>query len=1013
MDAAPRVLAIVVVHDGAHWLDASLQALRDQTYDALEVVVVDNGSSDGSRDILLRHFDPDDLLVAERDLGFGAAVSMALDAAPPDIDYLLFVHDDLALDPDTVTRLVHHLEEDPSLAIVGPKLVDWADPGRLGEVGMGIDITGRADSGVDPDEIDQGQRDQIRPVLYVSSAGMLVRRDVFDQLGRFDRRYHLFREDLDLCWRAWLAGHRVEVLPHGTARHAAAAANYQRLGQTAFIGPRYFAERNTLSTLLKNYSAPRLVYLLPLFLVVGIAKIVGFVATRRVSDAWQTVRAWAWNIRDLRATLRQRRAVQGLRVRTDGELRPLFERTAPRVRAYAEAVGDWIAGGGEPAVLDEEVAEEPPTATRRAVEFVRSHPLSVGASILMVVGVVVALPLLGSGQLRGGELAPWPSSARAFLTAYVSAWHDSGGFGTSTSSSPAQALLGAFGYLTLGSAWLAQRALLLLPIPLAWLLTLRAGLVVTDRRVPRLAAATAYALSPPAIAAVTTAEVGGLVALVALPALVIAGTAIVAPSASPARAWRGTAAAALVLAATVAFEPPFAIIAGVVLVIALAGVRVAAFEPGERGIVTVRLLAVPLATFLLLFPWSIELFRADSPVLGGFRDVTAPAEPFWRWLVLTPEAAGFPGVAAGVAFVAAGVLGVALGLRRRPVAVPALWGLVLVGVATAWLTGRSTGPTWVWVGIPLLLAAAAYAGLLALAFASAGEALTQHAFGWRQLASAITVIVVIVGIGGSLLHLLRDPWGEIARAAPILPAFIETETAEVGPFRTVVLADRNGRWEWDITGANGPLMTQFGVPPARALVALVSDALERTASATDPGAAAGLALANVRYVVVPEGGTSEAVSEAFEEQFAIEPVPVSAGEVYRVTEWLPRVAFVPTAVADSLSRRGELPLGTDPVPFVPLGATRYVGDAPTSGEVLVSEAAAGGWTARADGAALPLRVQSGLVRFGVPVRADVITVEYARQSSRTALVLIELLVFLLVVSLMLRPPRFATGEGRR
>lgn len=237
--AAPRLLAILVAHDGAAWLPETLAALAAQEHPHLDVVAVDNGSRDGSRALLIEALGEARVLVAERDLGFGAAVSMALDAAREDEpDFLLLVHDDCALQPGAVATLAAHLAADERLAAVGPKLVDWDDARRLQAVGGSVDMTGRAESGLEPDELDQGQRDHVQRVLYVSTAGMLVRRRVFDELGRFDRRYHLFRDDLDLCWRAWLAGWDVEVVPQALARHRRGATNYQRLGQTAFLGPR-------------------------------------------------------------------------------------------------------------------------------------------------------------------------------------------------------------------------------------------------------------------------------------------------------------------------------------------------------------------------------------------------------------------------------------------------------------------------------------------------------------------------------------------------------------------------------------------------------------------------------------------------------------------------------------------------------------------------------------------------------------------------------------------------------
>jgi GT2 family glycosyltransferase len=577
----PGVLVVLVAHDGARWLPRTLAALDAQTHEALEVVAVDNSSTDASRALLQEHLGEDRVLVADRDLGFGAAVAMALDArAGDESPYVLLLHDDCALDADALSHLVEELEADPNLAMVGPKLRDWNDDDRLQSVGWTIDLTGRADSGVDEGELDQGQRDQDRRALYVSSTGMLVRRDVFDALGRFDRRFHVFRDDLDLCWRAWLSGYDVEVVTGAVGHHVAGATNYLRLGQTRFLGPRYFSERNTLATLLKNYAAPRLAVVLPLYFLVGIAKVFGFLLTRRVSDAWQTVRAWVWNALHLLETLRLRREVQRRRVRSDAQLRELFGRIVPRIRAYAEAIGDWVAGGDvgpgdETAPRVREVTEREP-AWRRLQQFAQRRAVTVVGGLLALVVLVGAIPLLFPGELRGGDLAPWPDGAGAFLADYARSWHQASAFGTAEAPSPAQAVLGLTQLLVFGSDWLAPRLVLLGAFAMGWVLALRATQTYSQRRPARVAAASAYVLSPPALAALATGHLGGLALLATLPGIVAAGVTSLRRETAPDRAWRAVAAIVLLGAVAGAFEPVVLPALAAVGLVAMVGALVAA-----------------------------------------------------------------------------------------------------------------------------------------------------------------------------------------------------------------------------------------------------------------------------------------------------------------------------------------------------------------------------------------------------------------------------------------------------
>jgi GT2 family glycosyltransferase len=1006
---APHVLVVLVAHDGAAWLHRTLDGLDAQSHPHLDVLAIDNGSTDRTQEVLLERLGPDRVLVAERDLGFGAAVSMALDARPAaEAPYVLLLHDDLVLDGEAVHHLVAAMEADPRLAVVGPKLLSWRDDRELQSVGWTVDITGRADSGVDEGELDQGQRDQERRALYVSTGGMLVRRDTLDALGRFDRRYHLFRDDLDLCWRAWLAGHDVEVAPAAHGRHAAAATNYLRLGQTRFIGPRYFAERNTLATLLKNYGAARLLPTVTLYFLVGIAKVLGFLLTRRVSDAWQTVRAWLWNVLHLRETWRLRREVQRTRVRSDAELRDLFGKLAPRIRAYVEAIADWVAGGdvSEP---DPEYAvarpTEPEAAWRRVGRFVGRRPVLFTAAALALLFVGGAIPLLGPGELRGGEFAAWPASPASFLADYASGWHEAGPFGTAATPSPSQAILGFVHLLAGGSAYLAPR-LLLLGLPLvAWLFALRAAQIFSDRRLPRVVAATAYVLSPPMLATLVTGRLGALVVGTALPGLVAAGDVLARPDSSPERAWRSVAAVALLAAVAGAFEPMAlpVILLGAAALLAVAAFRVR--DAGWRRALSVRIAVASLGPLVLLLPWSLDLLTHDGP--------WRPAEPelvaseLWRWLALVPDLPGIPGLLAGIGFVLAGLLGLALGAPHRARAVAGLWVVALLGAVAGWWLGRTSAATW--PGTALFLTAASFAGLLAVAFATAEAQLTRHAFGWRQLAALATGLAVAVSLAVVATSLVRGPWSAYEVDSPPLPAFLATAAAEGEPFRVLVLMDRDGEVHWEVVDGAGPTMAAYGAPAEAAGTDLVAPLVADALSGRDPTASARLGTLNIRYVVVPPGGESPELDDVLRAQPDLEPRPVAAGRVLSVTGWLPRAALLPAADATALAERGTVPPDAEVRPLRAAEAGRYRGSSTIPGFAVVAERPDAAWVATANDQRLPRAsaLDDPTLVFGEIPAGAAVEVLHPGGVARTLAVTGQLLALLLAISLALRPPSFA------
>jgi GT2 family glycosyltransferase len=1001
-----RVLAVLVTHDGEAWLPRVLESLAAQTHEMLDVVAVDNGSTDGSRAVLLDHLADDQVLVADRDLGFGAAVSMALDARSADeVPYVLLLHDDLELAPDAVAELVRAMDEDPRLAIVGPKLLDWDDRRRLQSVGWTVDLTGRADSGVDEGELDQGQRDVDRRTLYVSSGGMLLRREVFDGLGRFDRRYHLFRDDLDLCWRAWLAGHDVEVVPEAVAGHAASATNYGRLGQTRFLGPRYFAERNTLATLLKNYGRLRLLTVVPLFFVVGIAKVLGFLLTRRFSDAWQTVRAWLWNALHLRETWRLRRRVQRDRRRDDAEVKQLFGRISPRVRAYVEAIGDWVAGGDvdtTAAVPRPEVVPEPETATRRLVRLVTERPVLVTGALLGVLVLVAAAPLLAPGSLRGGEFAPWPGSPTVFLGDHASAWHTTAGLGTDQAPSPAQALLGLLQGLLFGSSYLAPRVLLLGALLVAWLFALRATQRYSPRKLPRVAAATAYVLSPPVLAAFRTGQVAALVVFAALPGLIAALGTLVRRETPPARAWRAAAGAALLGAIAGSFAPPLLAVLPLAGVVVLVGALPRA-PRGWRGPLTARVLLATGGPLVVLLPWSASLLAADGPLRDP--DLAEPvASELWRWVLLAPELSGFPDVLAGVGFLLAGILGMLFGWRRQHRLVLVLWTVALLGAVGGWALGRLGSP--VWPGLPLGLTTAAFAGLLAVAFARGEASLGRHAFGWRQVAAATTVVAVIASVGSVAVSLARGPGDSYVIDSPALPQFVTASATPGDPFRVLVLAEVDDELRYEVVPAEGPSMAATGVPRDAAADAAVEEAVSDLASGRDVRAGTALGRLGIRYVVVPDGGVGDSLDAALRRQTGLDPRPVASGRVLAVSDALPRASIVPADAAEVFAETGALPEGTEVTPLPSADDGRVATRVDEPGVLLLTEPAVAGWTATADGAELS-SVDAPIVAFELPEGDVRLEVVHEGQGARGLALAGQLLAVLLVFSLALRPPGFA------
>lgn len=1048
----PRIVAVLVTHDGAGMLRRTLSSVAAQTQGDIEIIAVDNASGDGSRDILVELLGPDRVVVVDRDLGFSAAIDLALDvldaqdlrigrAGPGPDDLVLLLHDDLELERDAVAHLVAALDSDPNVAIVGPKL-RWADdPSRLQSVGATIDLTGRVDDGIDPGELDQGQRDEDRQVLFVPTAGMLLRRSVFDALGRFDVRAHAFREDLDLCWRATIAGYDVEVVPGAVARHAGLAAEHLRGGRVADLGPRYLAERNTLAALITNYGSERLVAVLPLAFLVGVAKVVGFLVTRRIGDARATVAAWGWNLANLRGTLARRRHVQRLRRRRDDEIAPLFARITPRVQAYFEAVLDRITGDAAPGEVgsaetqpsatlqgellppmdrwsdDVEVADTAgapdvapegvaPLLRRRVARVLADRPLQLllpPAVLLLLLG---ARDLVLPGTLRGGDLVPFPQGA-SLLTRHLAAWHDSGATLSLLDPSPAQLVLGALQW-SFGDG--ALRILVLVAPVIAGIGAMRALAPYVASTLTRTVLALTYVGSPPLLAAVAAGDVVTLLLAMILPIVVTSAAVIVDAEARVERVWRRLAVMAFLLAAIIAFAPPLVAALPIVLVAGIGHALVAVTDVRWRRTLIIRSIVVATLPLPLLGPWlrSLPTVLAETVTL---RDVPLGVHPA-RWIALDPT--GRLLGAAGAGLLLAGLVGalVVSVADVGPTRLRATIAMVALALSLPLLAWWADGAGTTMRTEPLLLiAAATLVGLAALGLQHAPAVLTGYSFGWRQVGAATaTVGIVTFALGGFVAHAVDGTPGLQRQEA--VPAYLAT-LGPVPPARILVIGVEADEVVWEIVPATGPDLAAFGVRHDPVLISALTDAVDDLLAGRDPRAATRLGRLGVGVVLVPDGRDDARLAALLRAQTALDPLPSLGGPVARVSGNVPGVAIATEAVPSDSVPDPSVPPRTVVAALAQVAPDGFVGSSGPGGELLAALPFGRDWRVLVDGAARPMLNDGGLIQVaGVPADADVEVVA-TPSVTRTTLLRGQALWALLVLSLGARPPAFARDNARR
>jgi len=259
----PLVSAIVLNYNGLGFAPESVRSLLDQDLEGIEVLVVDNGSSDGSADELARLFgDRIELVRSQRNLGFGGGNNLGIRRTRG--RHVVLLNNDAVAAPSFVRELVAAAEGAPRIGMVAARVLDYARRDVIDTVGHLLYPDG-LNRGRGRLEQDRGQYDACRTALFPSGAAALYTRVMLDEIGLFDERFFLYGDDAELGLRGRLAGWSCALAPKAVAYHhySRSTGAYSRLKA-------FYVERNRVLVLLRLFPLS-LVVVSPLPTVVRLA----------------------------------------------------------------------------------------------------------------------------------------------------------------------------------------------------------------------------------------------------------------------------------------------------------------------------------------------------------------------------------------------------------------------------------------------------------------------------------------------------------------------------------------------------------------------------------------------------------------------------------------------------------------------------------------------------------------------------------------------------------------------
>ena len=1033
------VTAVIVAHDGANWLPQLADAVLGQTRPVQRVVAVDTGSRDRSGAVLASKFGQPAVFGMDRSTGYGVAVARALHHRAANtqvprpaaggsgqqglpghqggpsgdrIEWLWLLHDDCEPATDALEQLLRGTVETGTAAVLGPKLRDWSNRDVILEAGLTLDTATRRLTGIEPREVDQGQHDGDRDALAVSSAGMLVRRDVWEQVGGFDPAMGLFMDDIDFCWRVHAAGYRVRVITDAIVYHAQAATKHKRpisLGRRA----RMLDRRNGLLALLGNLPFRQMVTAAAGNICVSLLRITFFLLAKRLAaavdelSALTSVLCHPFRLIKMRGARSRGRRAAYSRVRADVPPGRSARRLVEFMMAALSKSQPDTAGAHH--ATDDPTDDDSMLIDNGLGRRLLTSPSLLTFVLLLAIAIAAGRSLLGSGPLGGGSLVPAWGGASDLWSTYLRSFHPAG-IGSTTPAPSWVAVIATLSTVLAGKPWLAVDVLMIGCVPLAGMTAMHAVRKVTTSAPVRVWASVTYALLPVATGVIASGRFGTAVAFVLLP-LIVAQAGRMVTESGP-RAGRAAWATGLLVAIAGAFVPLLWLILLIACVLAAL-----VFRATRRGMLR-NLTIAALTPVVLLLPWSITLLSHPAQV---FLEAGLPQRgaqifglPARSLMLLSPGGPGMPPywVTAGLVVVAFAAL--FAGRKRR--AIIAGWGLALTGLLAAVVTSHLVvqpddgGQIAVWAGTPLALAAI---GLL-LAAAAGADALGRlrsAVKGWRAVLSGRGPWAAILGlIACSAPVLAAATWlsdgvsGPIHPVStPVVPELVAVAAGQARQVRTLVLKSEHGHVSYLLLRGPSPSLADAALtPPADA-----QRALNKTVSALatpDGGLAANQAqlLANfdIGFILV-QSPVDKQLATVLNNVSGLHPYSATSGY------WLWQLDTLPARVTLLKPDGSVVPIPSDSVGVA-------ASSVPAAGGTLMLAEPAGGWSASLNGqplAAVPSPAGSWAQAFKLPKGGGALTIDHPGLT-HDLLLLFELLAFLVVASLALPGIKVAELEAQ-
>ncbi|MDQ7784050.1 MAG: glycosyltransferase family 2 protein [Desulfomonilaceae bacterium] len=338
----PSIAVLVLNLNGKHFLDECFQSLLRITKPCFDIYLIDNHSSDSSVQYTRAEYPMIIVIENERNYGFAGAYDRVIREL--DHDYVVLLNNDTKVDENWLAELYTVAESSDRVAACGSKIVTMWDNTIIDHAGGMLTLIG---SGHDLGKWtkDPGGSNSPREIGFGCGCSLLIRRDVYLEVGGFDPGYIIYHEDVDLCWKMRLFGYSVMYVPDSVVYHHLGGGTIQSIENP---WKAYLCQKNRLANIIKNMGPRMLVEALFVSLAYDTVRAARYIVMRRGDLLKMLLKGYVTTLRNLGRLMSDRGMVQHKRKVSDKELRRFFHPLISSALEYRRLVSVSTEKPGRP-----------------------------------------------------------------------------------------------------------------------------------------------------------------------------------------------------------------------------------------------------------------------------------------------------------------------------------------------------------------------------------------------------------------------------------------------------------------------------------------------------------------------------------------------------------------------------------------------------------------------------------------------------------------------------------------